>query len=73
MRACYDCAPFACGTETPFAGRGTETDEEIEKRLSRIEYELSQKDKYDYTIVNDDLEQAIKELEDIIDRHKNTL
>ncbi|MBQ8290894.1 MAG: guanylate kinase [Clostridia bacterium] len=54
-------------------GRGTETDEEIEKRLSRIEYELSQKDKYDYTIVNDDLEQAIKELEDIIDRHKNTL
>ena len=48
-------------------GRGTETDEEIEKRLSRIEYELSQKDKYDYVIINDNLEQAIRDLEDIID------
>ena len=48
-------------------GRGTETEKEIEKRLSRIQYELSQKDKYDFTIVNDDLEKAIKDLENIID------
>ena len=48
-------------------GRGTETEEEIENRLSRLEYELSQKDKYDYIIVNDDLEKAIEELENIID------
>ena len=48
-------------------GRGTETDEEIEKRLSRIDYELSKKDAYDFVIVNDELERAIRELEDIID------
>ena len=47
--------------------RGTETEEEIQNRLSRLEYELSQKDKYDYVIVNDDLEKAIEELENIID------
>ncbi|MBQ9714618.1 MAG: guanylate kinase [Clostridia bacterium] len=48
-------------------GRGTETQEAIENRLSRLEYELSQKDKYDYTVVNDDLERALKELETILD------
>ncbi len=51
-------------------GRKTETEEEIENRLSRLEYELSQKDKYDYVIVNEDLETAIKELESIIDNKK---
>ena len=48
-------------------GRGSETDAEIENRLSRLEYELSQKDNYDFVIVNDDLETAIQELEKIID------
>lgn len=47
--------------------RETETLEEIEIRLSRLEYELSQQDKYDYVIVNDDLETAIVELEEIVD------
>ncbi|MBE7077726.1 MAG: guanylate kinase [Clostridiales bacterium] len=49
-------------------GRGTEDMEKIENRLARIEYELSHKDKYDYVIVNDDLETAIKEVEKIFDR-----
>ncbi len=47
-------------------GRGTETDEEIENRMERISYELSQQDKYDYVIVNDDLEEAITALSNII-------
>ena len=47
-------------------GRGTESPEKIEGRLSRIEYELSLKDKYDYTVINDDLERAVGEIEDII-------
>ena len=51
-------------------GRGTETDEQIENRLSRLEYELSQKDKYDFVVVNDELERALQELEDIIDKAK---
>ena len=48
-------------------GRGTEDEEEIENRLARIEYEVSQKDKYDYLIVNDDLETAIADVLKIID------
>lgn len=47
-------------------GRGTESPEKIEKRLARIEYELSLKDKYDFTIVNDDLDRAVREIEDLI-------
>ena len=48
--------------------RNSETEEEIENRLSRLEYELSQKDKYDFVIVNDEIEAAIQELEKIIDK-----
>lgn len=51
-------------------GRNTETDEQIEERLSRLEYELSQKEKYDYVIVNDTLQTAVEELEKIIDDKK---
>jgi guanylate kinase len=56
--------------ERRLVGRGTETDAEIQKRLSRLEYELAQKDKYDFTIVNDDLEKAISALENIVDTKK---
>ena len=48
-------------------GRGTEGKEQIEGRLARLEYEISQKDKYDYVIVNDDLETAIADVCKIID------
>ena len=50
--------------------RASESEEEIEKRLSRINFELSQKDKYDYVIINDDLEKAIEEFCQILDRKK---
>ena len=43
------------------------TEEQIEKRLARMNYELSHKDQYDYVIVNDDLETAIADLCKIID------
>lgn len=49
------------------SGRGSETDAQIDNRLARMEYELSHIDEYDYVIVNDDLETAIKTLENIID------
>ena len=50
-------------------GRNSETDEQIENRLSRMEYELSHKHLYDYVIVNDDLEKAIAEVESIFDKN----
>ncbi|MBE5756880.1 MAG: guanylate kinase [Clostridiales bacterium] len=46
--------------------RNTETLDKIEKRMQRIEFELSKKDKYDYLVVNDDLNLAIEEIENIL-------
>ena len=50
--------------------RNSETEEEIENRLSRLEYELSQSHLYDYVIVNDKLEDAYRELNELIDNEK---
>ena len=47
-------------------GRGTESMEEIERRIARMEYELSKKDLYDYAIVNDDLDECVEKLENLI-------
>ncbi len=52
------------------SGRGTETEEQIQNRLDRLDYELSMSSQYDYTVVNDDLERAIHALEEIIDQAK---
>lgn len=51
-------------------GRGTESNEKIAERLSRLEYELSKKNLYDYTVINDDLSQAVAEIENIIEKVK---
>ena len=48
-------------------GRGTEDDKKIADRLARLNYEITQQDKYDYVIVNDDLETAIAEVSKIFD------
>ncbi len=50
--------------------RGSESEESLEIRLARLEFELAQKDKYDYFIVNDDLDTAIAEVEAIFDGAK---
>ena len=51
--------------------RNTESAEEIENRMSRLEFELSKKDEYDYVVVNDDLTVALEELEKIFENEKN--
>ncbi|KAF5093351.1 hypothetical protein D0Z03_002458 [Geotrichum reessii] len=50
-------------------GRGTETDESIQKRLAAAEQELAyakEKDSHDKIIVNDDLEKAYRELKEFV-------
>ena len=42
--------------------RGTETPESVEKRLQRAGYEISFSKEFDYVLVNDDLETAIREV-----------
>lgn len=51
--------------------RHTESIEKINLRMQRIDYELSKSENYDYSVVNDDLEQAIVEIEKIIKDEKN--
>ncbi len=52
--------------EQRLAGRGSETEEERAGRLERVKYELSLKDKYDYVVVNKNLQRAKRELQKII-------
>ena len=42
--------------------RGTDSPDEIEKRLERVQYEQSQARRYRYQVVNDDLERAAREI-----------
>ena len=48
------------------AGRGTETAEVIEKRVSEAAHEISFAEKYDYVIVNDRLEEAIEDFRTVV-------
>lgn len=43
-------------------GRGTETGDMIEARLTRAEYELQARDEFDVVVVNDDVERAAAEV-----------
>ena len=51
---------------TRLKNRKSETLESIEKRLQRLAYEFEMSVKFDYTVINDKLEDAIKEIEHII-------
>lgn len=46
--------------------RGTETEEQIEKRLSRAMEELEYVDQYDYVIVNEEVEKSVEMLHTIV-------
>ena len=46
-------------------------EEEIELRLSRLEYEESKMGRYDYVIENNDLEQTISKIQNIIEQEKD--
>lgn len=48
--------------------RNTETDEDLMKRIHRAEMELGFKDKFDYVVSNINLEQAKKEVKEIIEK-----
>jgi guanylate kinase len=47
-------------------GRNTETEESLNRRISKAALELTYEDKFDVVIVNDDLETALREAEMIV-------
>lgn len=48
------------------AGRESESEEEMRRRLDRVRYELEQKNQYDYIVTNDALRDAKRTLQNII-------
>ena len=50
-------------------GRGTETPEQIEERINRVNRELGLKTRYNHVVINDDLEVACNELFELIEAY----
>jgi guanylate kinase len=52
--------------------RRTESADALEKRLARVKMELELGKKFDHQVVNDELERAIGEVEELIEQHFKT-
>ncbi len=64
--------PDAQELKRRLTGRGTEPPEVIKKRMERAVEEAEGVEEYDYIVVNDDLEQCVKQLHEIITAAHNT-
>ncbi len=62
--------PSAAELEKRLARRGSESKEKIAERVSRMDYELSKSQYYDYTVVNDDLNECVARIKNIIEKEK---
>lgn len=51
--------------------RNTDSDEDIIKRLNTARREIEYKDRYDYVVINDDIDKCISEIKDIIKKEEN--
>ncbi|MCI6812300.1 MAG: guanylate kinase [Lachnospiraceae bacterium] len=58
--------PSAKALYSRLTGRGTETEEVIQKRLSRAAEESVGIEGYDYVMINDDLEQCVRQLHQLL-------
>ena len=58
--------PDAAELKRRLEGRGTESPEVIRQRLTRASEEADGIEKYEYRIINDDLDECVREMNDII-------
>jgi guanylate kinase len=58
--------PSEAEYEQRLRARGTETDEVIQRRLKTARDELKLADRYRYQVVNDDLDRAVREIQEIL-------
>jgi len=80
IKKIYGDAALAIFLKTPsldvlrqrLEARGTETEESLIARLERAEKELKYEDRFDVTIVNDDLETAYSELKNVVEEFIRT-
>lgn len=63
--------PTADDLKTRLSGRGTETEEQIAKRLKRASEEVVYMNDYEYIIVNDILENAVQDIHSLIQSQHN--
>lgn len=70
-RLLFISAPSAAELQNRLIGRGTETAEVIEKRLSRAVEESQGIENYDYFVINDDLMECTDRLHQIITNERN--
>jgi len=56
--------------EQRIRGRGSETEEALATRLGEAQHEIDQADRYDYRVVNGDLQQAIEDVQQIIQQER---
>lgn len=59
-------APSAGAIKERLVGRGTESEEVIHKRLDRAKEEAEDMEKYDYIVVNDELEECVDRVHAIV-------
>ncbi|MBF0292229.1 MAG: guanylate kinase [Nitrospinae bacterium] len=52
--------------EKRLSGRGSDSEESVRVRLANADYEMAEMDKFDYTVINDDLSTAVDEVRSII-------
>ena len=62
----FICPPSFEELEARLRGRHTEDEQTIQKRLSEAKAELERAEYFDYKVVNDDLDNAISQIEKII-------
>jgi len=67
--------PSLKALEERLHGRGTDSEEVIQRRMSKAVAEMSHYDEYDFVIVNDDFETALTQMQSIFTamRSKNTV
>ena len=59
-------APSAAAIKERLVGRGTESEEVINKRLNRAKEESEDMDKYDYIVINDQVEDCADRIHAIV-------
>ncbi|MCE9566963.1 MAG: guanylate kinase [Planctomycetes bacterium] len=71
-KSCPDCltvfvvAPSFEVLEARLRGRGTESEDRIQRRLETARQELARASEFDHVIVNEDLDRAVAELEQLV-------
>ncbi|MEG1745221.1 MAG: guanylate kinase [Ruthenibacterium sp.] len=62
----FICPPNSAELENRLRGRGTESEQSIAKRLRRAQEELALAPTYDYTVVNDDVDECANRIAAIL-------